>query len=117
MPAFSNGHLDHVGGGKTAAKSSRRHHDPGILSADLPALNGFPDSGAMTYPCQPLRMRSAMFRFQCPECGIGDHELGPIAETEIHCVVCLEEHGRVIRVHCWEEEVDQARLREGLLAA
>jgi len=51
MPAFSNGHLDHVGGGKTAAKSSRRHHDPGILSADLPALNGFPDSGAMTYPC------------------------------------------------------------------
>jgi len=117
MPAFSNGHLDHVGGGKTAAKSSRRHHDPGILSADLPALNGFADSGAMTYPCQPLRMRSAMFRFQCPECGIGDHELGPIAKTEIHFVVCLEEHGRAIRVHCWEEEADQARLREGLLAA
>jgi hypothetical protein len=48
---------------------------------------------------------------------MGDHEVGPMAETEIHCVVCLEEHGRVIRVHCWEEEVDQARLREGLLAA
>jgi len=104
-----------------AAKLRRRapgcNHDPGILSADVPALNGFPDSGDTTYPCPLLRARSAMFRFQCPECGMGDHEVGPMAETEIHCVVCLEEHGRVIRVHCWEEEVDQARLREGLLAA
>jgi hypothetical protein len=40
-----------------------------------------------------------------------------MAETEIHCVVCLEERGRVIRVHCWVEEADQARLREGLLVA
>ena len=59
----------------------------------------------------------ASLRFQCPECGMGDHEIGPMAETEIHCIVCLEEHGRVIRVHCWVEEADQARLREGLLAA
>jgi ribosomal protein S27E len=104
-----------------AAKLRRRvpgrYHDPAILSGDVPALNGFPESGGAAYPGQPLRMRSAMIRFQCPECGMGDHEVGPMAETEIHCVVCLEEHGRVIRVHCWEEEVDQARLREGLLAA
>lgn len=61
----------------------------------------------------------AMLRFQCPECGMGDHEIGPLAETEIHCVVCFEEQGRLIHLHCWEEEIEpaQARLREGLLAA
>jgi hypothetical protein len=42
--------------------------------------------------------------------------IGPMAETEIHCVVCLEEDGRVIRVHYWEEEADHVRLREGLVA-
>jgi hypothetical protein len=46
-----------------------------------------------------------MLRFQCPDCGMGDHELGPKPQTEIHCVVCLEEQGRLIRVHCWEEAV------------
>ena len=59
----------------------------------------------------------AMLRFQCPECGLGDFEIGPMPVTEIHCVVCLEEDGRLIRLHCWEEEPAQARLREGLLAA
>jgi len=59
----------------------------------------------------------AQIRFQCPECGMGDHELGPMAETEIHCVICLEEQGRLIPLHCWLEEPAQARLREGLLAA
>jgi hypothetical protein len=35
-------------------------------------------------------------------------------------VICLEEEGRLIRLHRWqeeEEEDDQARLRDGLLAA
>ena len=54
----------------------------------------------------------AMLRFQCPECGMGDHEIGLLAETDIHCVVCLEEGGRLIRVHCWIEEDAQALLRE-----
>jgi hypothetical protein len=58
-----------------------------------------------------------MLRFQCPECGMGDFEIGPMPEAEIHCVVCLEEQGRLIRLHCWEDEPAQARLREGLLAA
>ena len=59
-----------------------------------------------------------MFRFHCPECSIGDREVGHLTrDTEIHCVVCLEDHGRLIRVHCWEEEADHARLREGLVAA
>ena len=59
----------------------------------------------------------AALRFQCPECGMGDHEIGPMDETEIHCIVCLEADGRLISLHCWVEEADQARLREGLLAA
>jgi hypothetical protein len=58
-----------------------------------------------------------MLRFHRPECGMGDFEIGPMPVTEIHCVVCLEEEGRHVRLHCWEEEADHARLREGLVAA
>ena len=58
-----------------------------------------------------------MLRFHCPECGMGDFEIGPMPEAEIHCVVCLDEQGRLIRLDCWEEETDQARLRERLVAA
>ncbi len=43
-----------------------------------------------------------MFRFQCPECRFGDHEVGRlVAETQVYCVVCLEEEGRLISIHCW----------------
>jgi hypothetical protein len=59
----------------------------------------------------------ATLRFHCPECGMGDFEIGPMPETEIHCVVCLDEQGRLVRLHCWQEEPDQACLREGLEAA
>jgi hypothetical protein len=60
-----------------------------------------------------------MFCFQCPECGFGHHEVGHlVAETEVYCVVCLEEEGRLISIHCWQEdEPDQARLRTDLVAA
>jgi hypothetical protein len=61
-----------------------------------------------------------MFRFQCPECGFGDHEVGHlvVAETQVYCVVCLEEDGRLLGIHCWEEsEPDQARLRAALVGA
>jgi hypothetical protein len=60
-----------------------------------------------------------MFRFQCPECGFGHHEVGHmVAETEVYCVVCLEEEGRLVSIHCWrEDEPDQARLRADLVAA
>ena len=38
-----------------------------------------------------------MLRFQCPECGLGDHEVRHlIAGIEIYCIVCLEEDGRLI---------------------
>ena len=61
----------------------------------------------------------ALIHFQCPECGLGDHEVGHISgDADGYCVVCLEEQGRQIRVECWEEgEGDQARLREGLVVA
>src|SRR5689334_23645400 len=36
----------------------------------------------------------AQIRFQGPECGMGDHEVGPMAETEIYCVVCLARGAR-----------------------
>ena len=46
----------------------------------------------------------ATLLFQCQECGFGHHEVGHlVGETEIHCIVCQEEHGRLIRVHCWED--------------
>jgi hypothetical protein len=48
---------------------------------------------------------------------MGDFEIGPMPEAEIHCVVCLDEQGRLIRLDCWEEETDHARLRERLVAA
>ena len=46
----------------------------------------------------------AIFRFQCPECGFGDYEVGHlVADDELFCVVCLEEDGREVVVHCWQE--------------
>jgi hypothetical protein len=60
----------------------------------------------------------ARVRFQCPECGFGDHEVGHLAAEDDVCIVCLEEEGRQIRVECGEEgEGAQARLRERLLVA
>jgi hypothetical protein len=53
-------------------------------------------------------------RFQCVECGFGDFETGHlVAEDEVYCVICLEQEGRLVRLHRWEivEETDQARLR------
>ena len=44
-----------------------------------------------------------IMRFQCPECGIGDHEVGHlVAEPVEYCVVCLDEQGRLIRLECWQ---------------
>jgi hypothetical protein len=33
---------------------------------------------------------------------MGNFEIGPMPATEIHRVVCLEEQGRLIRLHCWQ---------------
>ncbi len=58
--------------------------------------------------------------FHCPECGFGHQELDHLAaDQEIHCVVCLEEDGRLVQLHRWtdDEWAPQARLRGGLVAA
>ena len=60
-----------------------------------------------------------MFRFQCPECGFGDHEVGHLmAETQVYCS-CVPGRGggEADSIHCREDEPDQARLREALVAA
>ncbi len=54
-----------------------------------------------------------MMRFQCPNCGMGDTEVGhPTNGDDVHCVLCLEELGRLIRVERWEDD-PQARFRLG----
>jgi hypothetical protein len=68
----------------------------------------FPDSAASSY-----QRSMAVLRFQCPECGFGDYEVGhPTDNGAIYCVVCLEENDRLIRTQRWEEaNPAQARLR------
>ena len=45
----------------------------------------------------------AFWHFHCPECGVGDNELGHLlAAQEIFCIVCLEEGGRQVRLRRWE---------------
>jgi hypothetical protein len=69
-------------------------------------------------------MGSAMLKghwyFQCPECGMGDFELGHLAEDQkLFCEVCLEEEGRLILLERWPaDEVipDYALFRTGLAA-
>jgi hypothetical protein len=87
--------------------------DKGLIAHAL-----FPDSNPIGY--QPrydrfvrltmAQSKEAVWHFQCPECGIGDGELGHhAADTEIQCYVCLEETGREVTLQRWE--VPQARLR------
>jgi len=66
-----------------------------------------------------MATRMACWRFHCPECGFGDREFGYLlADDELHCLVCIEEDGREVRLHRWlAEEADQARLRGALVAA
>ncbi len=64
-------------------------------------------------------MLDGHWHFQCPECGIGDFELGYLAgDQDLHCDVCLEEQGRLVSLHRWlpVEYPDYARLRVGLAA-
>ncbi|MBO0766797.1 MAG: hypothetical protein J2P50_19700 [Hyphomicrobiaceae bacterium] len=53
-------------------------------------------------------MNTALVRFwhfQCPECGIGDREIGALAESHVvYCEVCLNEEGRHVRLRLWPAE-------------
>ena len=65
------------------------------------------------------RVRDAVWHFHCPECGFGDRELGYLlGDEELHCVVCLEEQGRMVTLRRWLVEAPvQARLRDAREAA
>jgi hypothetical protein len=54
-----------------------------------------------------------VLRFQCPDCGLGDYEVGQLThDTEVYCIVCHEENGRIVRLQRWEEaETAHARFR------
>jgi predicted RNA-binding Zn-ribbon protein involved in translation (DUF1610 family) len=45
----------------------------------------------------------AFWNFHCPECGVGNYELGhSLSAEEIYCIVCLDETERRVRLHRWE---------------
>jgi hypothetical protein len=49
------------------------------------------------------------WHFQCPECGMGDEEIGQLAEhDDIYCEVCLEESERHVRLHRWPADAGGA---------
>jgi hypothetical protein len=60
-----------------------------------------------------------MLVFPMPDCGVGDFELGYLADDQdVYCEVCLEENRRLVRPHRWlpTEQPHHARFRIGLAA-
>jgi len=51
----------------------------------------------------------AMWRFECPECGMTDAELGPVDTHTLLCEVCLEEDKHV-RLKRWPVEEESGAL-------
>jgi hypothetical protein len=50
-------------------------------------------------------MAGGHWHFHCPECGIGDFELGRVADDQaLSCEVCLEEDRGTIRLERWTVE-------------
>jgi hypothetical protein len=60
-------------------------------------------------------MLDGHWHFQCPECGMGDFELGCLADDQqLFCEACPEEDGRLIRLQrCPTEEPTPAYARFG----
>jgi hypothetical protein len=59
-------------------------------------------------------------RFHCPECCLGDHEIGEISHDELHCIICWESDGKLIQLQRWDDPAPvphQARFRGALVAA
>jgi hypothetical protein len=65
-------------------------------------------------------MSDGHWHFQCPECGMGDFELGHLAEDQqFFCEICLAEESRLILLERWSAEEQTpayARFRPGLAA-
>ena len=68
---------------------------------------GFGNSGVAFYAVAVQPMRGGVMArvlFQCPNCGLGDGELGHLMdEGDVDCIVCLEELGRQIRSSAGEK--------------
>ena len=46
-----------------------------------------------------------VLHFQCPECGLGDYEVGYLTDgADAYCIICQEEDDRLVRLHRWEED-------------
>ena len=55
-----------------------------------------------------------IYRFSCPECGMGDAELGHLLPAdELHCVVCLIDEDRYVRLRRWLAEEHMAETVAG----
>ena len=57
------------------------------------------------------RVTVQLYQFVCPECGMGDAELGHLTNgDDIHCVVCLIDEDRYVRLRRWlaDEDVTEA---------
>lgn len=65
-------------------------------------------------------MLDGHWHFHCPECGLGDFELGHLAaDQELFCEVCVEEGRGLICLERWlvdEPAPTYARLRPVLAA-
>jgi hypothetical protein len=66
-------------------------------------------------------MLDGHWHFHCPECGMGDFELGHLAgDQEFICQVCLEEGRGTIHLQRWpgqgNDAPDYALFRPGLAA-
>jgi hypothetical protein len=61
---------------------------------------------------------ATLSHYQCPECCLGDQEVGEISGDEIYCAVCWENDGKLIQLQRWEEAAPvphQARFRGALV--
>jgi len=84
------------------------------LDHEWEALSG-PDSMRLDWLKPEVMLMSAkaalvtMWRFECPECGMSDAELGPLDAHTLLCEVCLEEDKHV-RLKRWPVDEELSAL-------
>lgn len=56
-----------------------------------------------------ISVKQPVYSFMCPDCGMSDTELGHlVAVDDIHCVVCLIDEDRYVRLRRWVAEAAPA---------
>ena len=49
-----------------------------------------------------MQVEVRCYRFSCPECGMGDNELGHLVTAdEVHCMVCLIDEQQHVVLRRW----------------